>query len=93
MNGSAKRDSDKVPAIIEVDLSFLVVLGLTLPSLFGGIRNTPSVLAPGIEEEGVSEDPLLEYDPRRFFLYEQSLGILKTHRLWKLSPHPSHFKP
>ena len=34
-----------LPAIIDVDrCSFLTALGLTLPSLFGGTRNTPSVL-------------------------------------------------
>ena len=28
-----------------------------------------------------------------FFFCEQSFGILKTHRLWKLSPQYSHFRP
>ncbi len=37
-------------------------------------------------------DPTNE-DLRFFFLYEQSLGILKTQRLWKFKPQNSHFKP
>ena len=60
----------------------MAVLGLTLPSLFGGMRKTPSVLTvveaaedPAVpvvtEELGVKEDTLQidpTNDPRLFFL-------------------------
>ena len=32
----------RLPAIMEVDLSFLAVLGLTLPSRLGSTKNVPS---------------------------------------------------
>ena len=85
-----------LPAIMEVDLSFLEVLGLTLPSRLGGTKNVPSLLGTEVLWDKVLlglEELRLKEGRRFFFWFEQSLGILKTHLLWKLRPQPSHFRP
>ena len=71
-----------LPAIMEVDLSFLAVLGLTLPSRLGSTKNVPSEEGTEVLWDRVLEalEELRLKLGRRFFLIpEQSLGILKTH--------------
>ena len=57
--------------------------------------DSPSTLE--LIEDWYPNEELLLVEPTneflRFFLCEQSLGILNTHLLWKFRPQYSHFRP
>jgi len=57
------------------------------------LRGRSVALGRGRNESVSSDDDASDDDERRLRVYEQLLGILYTHRLWKLRAQYSHLSP